>query len=174
MSKLEVPIVATIIGEGGSGGALALGVADRVNMMENAVYSVIAVEGCAAILWKDAAEAPRAAENLRLTAPELLKLKIIDRIVPEPGAGAHEEYDEAARMLDEVLKQTLEEASRQSRAEREAARYTKLRAMGGWLRPARFDSPCRSSSLILQGGRAPTFPIRVEMSDNRSQTIIEE
>jgi acetyl-CoA carboxylase carboxyl transferase subunit alpha len=101
-------------------------------MLENAVYSVITPEGCAAILWKDAAEAPRAAENLRLTAPELLRLKIIDSIVPEPGAGAHEEYDEAARMLDEVLKQTLEDASRQSRAEREEARYAKLRAMGGW------------------------------------------
>lgn len=132
MARLRVPVISSIIGEGGSGGALAIGVADQVLMLENAVYSVITPEGCAAILWKDAAEAPRAAENLRLTAPELLRLKIIDRIVPEPGAGAHEEYDEAARMLDEVLKQTLEEASRQSRAEREAARYTKLRSMGGW------------------------------------------
>jgi acetyl-CoA carboxylase carboxyl transferase subunit alpha len=127
-----VPVVSTIIGEGGSGGALAIGVADQVLMLENAVYSVITPEGCAAILWKDAAEAPRAAENLRLTAPELLRLKIIDRIVPEPGAGAHEGYDEAARMLDEVLKQTLEDASRQTRAERESARYAKLRAMGSW------------------------------------------
>jgi len=132
MARLRVPVIGTIIGEGGSGGALAIGVADKILMLENAVYSVITPEGCAAILWKDAAEAPRAAENLRLTAPELLRLKIIDRIVSEPGAGAHEEYDEAARMLDEVLKQSLEEALRQSRAEREAARYTKLRAMGGW------------------------------------------
>ncbi|HEV7891187.1 MAG TPA: acetyl-CoA carboxylase carboxyltransferase subunit alpha [Pyrinomonadaceae bacterium] len=132
MARLRVPVISTIIGEGGSGGALAIGVADKVLMLENAVYSVITPEGCAAILWKDAAEAPRAAENLRLTAPELLRLKIIDSIVPEPGAGAHEEYDEAARMLDEVLKQTLEDASRQSRAEREEARYAKLRAMGGW------------------------------------------
>jgi acetyl-CoA carboxylase carboxyl transferase subunit alpha len=132
MARLRVPVISTIIGEGGSGGALAIGVADKVLMLENAVYSVITPEGCAAILWKDAAEAPRAAENLRLTAPELLRLKIIDTIVPEPGAGAHEEYDEAARMLDEVLKQTLEDASRQSRAEREDARYAKLRSMGGW------------------------------------------
>src|SRR5437764_4721301 len=90
MARLRVPVITTIIGEGGSGGALAIGVADQVLMLENAVYSVITPEGCAAILWKDAAEAPRAAENLRLTAPELLRLRIIDRIVSEPGAGAHE------------------------------------------------------------------------------------
>ena len=132
MARLRVPVISTIIGEGGSGGALAIGVADKVLMLENAVYSVITPEGCAAILWKDAAEAPRAAENLRLTAPELLRLRIIDSIVPEPGAGAHEEYDEAARMLDEALGQTLEAAMRQTRAEREAARYSKLRAMGSW------------------------------------------
>jgi acetyl-CoA carboxylase carboxyl transferase subunit alpha len=132
MARLRVPVISTIIGEGGSGGALAIGVADQVLMLENAVYSVITPEGCAAILWKDAAEAPRAAENLRLTAPELLRLKIIDRIIPEPGAGAHEEHDESARMLDEVLKQTLEEVLRRTQAEREAARYTKLRSMGGW------------------------------------------
>jgi acetyl-CoA carboxylase carboxyl transferase subunit alpha len=132
MARLRVPVVGTIIGEGGSGGALAIGVADKILMLENAVYSVITPEGCAAILWKDSAEAPRAAENLRLTAPELLRLNIVDRIVPEPGAGAHEEYDEAARMLDEVLSETLEAVSRQNRTEREAERYRKLRAMGGW------------------------------------------
>ena len=132
MARLRVPVIGTIIGEGGSGGALAIGVADKVLMLENAVYSVITPEGCAAILWKDAAEAPRAAENLRLTAPELLRLKIIDRIIPEPGEGAHESHDEAARLLDEALRQSLEEASLQPRSEREAVRYQKLRAMGGW------------------------------------------
>ena len=132
MARLRVPVIGTIIGEGGSGGALAIGVADKVLMLENAVYSVITPEGCAAILWKDAAEAPHAAENLRLTAPELLRLKIIDRIIPEPGEGAHEAHDEAARLLDEALRQSLEEASLQPRSEREAVRYQKLRAMGGW------------------------------------------
>src|ERR1044071_1852520 len=132
MSRLRVPVVGVVIGEGGSGGALAIGVADQVLMLENAVYSVITPEGCAAILWKDAAEAPRAAENLRLTAPELYKAGIVDLVVAEPGAGAHENHDEAARMLDEVLSKSLKAATRQNRAEREAERYRKLRAMGSW------------------------------------------
>ncbi len=94
MSRLEVPIIATVIGEGGSGGALALGVADRVLMLENAVYSVITVEGCAAILWKDGKShemRERAAKALRITAPDLLELGVIDEIVPEPPGGAHAE-----------------------------------------------------------------------------------
>lgn len=132
MARLRVPVISTVIGEGGSGGALAIGVADKVLMLENAVYSVITPEGCAAILWKDAAEAPRAAENLRLTAPELLRLGIIDAIVEEPGHGAQENYDEAARLLDEALGRSLDEALRLPQAEREAARYRKLRTMGGW------------------------------------------
>jgi acetyl-CoA carboxylase carboxyl transferase subunit alpha len=132
MARLRVPVISTVIGEGGSGGALAIGVADQVLMLENAVYSVITPEGCAAILWKDAAEAPRAAENLRLTAPELLRLGIIDGIVAEPGEGAHENHEEAARMLDEALVRSLDAVVRQTQTEREAARYRKLRAMGGW------------------------------------------
>ena len=89
MAKLEVPVVAVVLGEGGSGGALALGVADRVLMMENAIYSVISPEGCASILWKDATQAPKAAAALKLTAPHLLELGIIDGIVKEPLGGAH-------------------------------------------------------------------------------------
>src|ERR687884_50728 len=102
MSQLQVPIIATVIGEGGSGGALALGVADRVLMMENAVYSVISVEGCAAILWKDAKSPEmreKAATALKITAPELLELKVIDEVIPEPKGGAHADHEAAAKSL---------------------------------------------------------------------------
>ncbi|HEY2897814.1 MAG TPA: acetyl-CoA carboxylase carboxyltransferase subunit alpha [Gemmatimonadaceae bacterium] len=115
MSRLEVPVVATIIGEGGSGGALALGVADRVLMLENAVYSVITVEGCAAILWKDGKSnemKERAAKALRITAPELMELGVIDEIVPEPVGGAHVNHEASARSLQEALVRNLEELRR--------------------------------------------------------------
>jgi acetyl-CoA carboxylase carboxyl transferase subunit alpha len=115
MSRLEVPVVATVIGEGGSGGALALGVADRVLMLENAVYSVITVEGCAAILWKDGKSnemKERAAKALRITAPELMELGVIDEIVPEPIGGAHVNHEASARSLQEALVRNLEELRR--------------------------------------------------------------
>lgn len=115
MSRLEVPIVATVIGEGGSGGALALGVADRVLMLENAVYSVITVEGCAAILWKDGKSPEmkeRAASALRITAPDLLELRVIDEIVPEPLGGAHANHEQVAAALREVLLRHLDELRR--------------------------------------------------------------
>ena len=112
MSRLEVPIIATVIGEGGSGGALALGVADRVLMLENAVYSVITVEGCAAILWKDGKSPEmreKAAGALRITAQDLLELRVIDEIVPEPIGGAHANYEESAKNLQEALVRHYEE-----------------------------------------------------------------
>src|SRR5918912_1373853 len=115
MSRLEVPIVATIIGEGGSGGALALGVGDRVLMLENAVYSVITVEGCAAILWKDGKSPEmkeRAATALRITAHELLELGVIDEIIPEPLGGAHANHEAAAQALQEALIRHLDELRR--------------------------------------------------------------
>lgn len=130
MSRITVPIIVTVIGEGGSGGALAIGVGDKVLMLENAIYSVISPEGCAAILWKDAGLAPRAAEALRLTAKDLLALKIVDGIVPEPSGGAHTDADEAARLLDESLKKSLEESLSLSPAERLTRRYKKLRSLG--------------------------------------------
>jgi acetyl-CoA carboxylase carboxyl transferase subunit alpha len=112
MSQLQVPILATIIGEGGSGGALALGVADRVFMFENAVYSVITVEGCAAILWKDGKSMEmreKAATALRITAQDLFDLRVIDEIIPEPVGGAHANHDEAAAALRETLVRQLDE-----------------------------------------------------------------
>ncbi len=103
MSALETPIVTCIIGEGGSGGALALGVADRVLMLENSVYSVITPEGCAAILWKDASQRERAAAALKITAEDLLRLKVIDEIIPEPLVGAHQDPDATGERLREAL-----------------------------------------------------------------------
>ena len=115
MSRLETPIVATVIGEGGSGGALALGVADRVLMLENAIYSVITIEGCAAILWKDGKSPEmkeRAATALRLTAEDLVKLKLIDEIVPEPLGGAHANHEESAKALQGALVRHLDDLRR--------------------------------------------------------------
>jgi acetyl-CoA carboxylase carboxyl transferase subunit alpha len=114
MSLLETPIIATVIGEGGSGGALALGVADRVNMLENAVYSVISVEGAAAILWKDGKleNRERAATALRITAPDLFELRVIDEIIPEPPGGAHANHEQTAAALQEVLLRQLDDLRR--------------------------------------------------------------
>ena len=112
MSQLAVPVIATVIGEGGSGGALALGVADRVLMLENAVYSVISVEGCAAILWKDSKSLDakeRAAKALRLTAPDLMELRVIDEIVPEPEGGAHTNHNATAATLKSTLVRLLDD-----------------------------------------------------------------
>ncbi len=132
MAKLNVPIIVTIIGEGGSGGALAIGIGDHVMMLENAIYSVISPEGCAAILWKDAAEAERAANGLRLTAQNLHKEGIIDEIVKEPVGGAHVDHDASAKQLDAVLSKRLAEAVTLSHEDRQARRYAKLRKFGRW------------------------------------------
>ncbi len=109
MFRLQVPIVVAVIGEGGSGGALGIGVGDRVLMLENAIYSVISPEGCAAILWRDRGKAPEAAQALKLSAPHLLRLGVIDEIVPEPPGGAHNDYDAAARALRDALVRHLSE-----------------------------------------------------------------
>jgi len=107
MASLRTPTVTAVIGEGGSGGALAIGLADRVIMLENSVYAVISPEGCAAILWKDASQRERAAEALKLTAEDLLKLGVIDEIVPEPAGGAHSDPDAAGEALGEALRRQL-------------------------------------------------------------------
>jgi len=111
MSVLKVPIIVVIIAEGASGGALGIGVGDRVYMLENSWYSVISPEGCAAILWRDAAKAPKAAEELKLSANDLMELKVIDGIIKEPVGGAHRNYDEAARLVKEQIVNSLAELS---------------------------------------------------------------
>src|SRR6267143_222776 len=107
MARLPVPILVTVTGEGGSGGALAIAVGDRVNIFENSFYSVISPEGCAAIMWRDAAKAETAAAALKITAPDLKELGIIDEIVPEPDGGAHTDHEAAARILEQVLDREL-------------------------------------------------------------------
>jgi acetyl-CoA carboxylase carboxyl transferase subunit alpha len=130
MMLFEVPIIATIIGEGGSGGALGIGVADRVLILENAYYSVISPEGCAAILWKDRAAAPKAAEALRISAKDLLELGLVDEIVPEPLGGAHHDAALAARTLKARLLKSLEELKTTTSSDSLKARYGKFRAYG--------------------------------------------
>jgi len=133
MSALQVPIIATVIGEGGSGGALALGVADRVLMLENAVYSVITVEGCAAILWKDGSRADEAAAQLKITAPDLLQLGVVDSIVEEPTGGAHQDHDEAAIRLDRALWGALTSLDGLGPEELIDDRYRRFRALGSFI-----------------------------------------
>lgn len=132
MAKIKVPIIVTVIGEGGSGGALAIGVGDQVLMLENATYSVITPEGCAAILYKDSSKADRAAEGLRLTAQHLHQEGIVDTIIQEPDGGAHNDYDRTARYLDAALSERLAEAVSCSQEERLSRRYDKLRQFGRW------------------------------------------
>lgn len=132
MAKLKVPVIVTIIGEGGSGGALAIAVGDQVLMLENATYSVITPEGCAAILWKDSRQAIQAAAGLRLTAQHLFKEGIVDQIIDEPAEGAHTDHDAAARYLDAALTRQLAEAVSLSQEERLSRRYSKLRKFGRW------------------------------------------
>jgi len=130
MMVLRTPIVAVVIGEGGSGGALGIGVADRVLMLKNAYYSVISPEGCAAILWKHRKYAPEAAEALKLNAPELLKLGIIDDVVPEPFGGAHHDPAHAAKNLQEAIVSALRSLEKMPTDKLLAARYEKFRGMG--------------------------------------------
>jgi len=130
MSVLEVPIVVLVCGEGGSGGALGIAVGDRVLMQEYSVYSVIPPEGCAAILWRDANRKVEAAAALKITAPDLLELGLIDAIVPEPAGGAHNDHDRATALVDQALSQALAELSPLSVDERLDRRYDKFRRMG--------------------------------------------
>jgi len=129
MARLEVPIIATVIGVGGSGGALAIAVADRVLMMENSIYSVISPEGCAAIMWRDAAKKELAAEAMRITASDLSELGVIDDIIPEPEGGAHRDHEAAANLLDASLQKHYAELKKLPVAELVAARYRKFRTI---------------------------------------------
>jgi acetyl-CoA carboxylase carboxyl transferase subunit alpha len=130
MSRLEIPVVVCIIGEGGSGGALGIAVGNYVLMMENAIYTVITPEGCSAIIWKDQEHAAAAATALKITAPDLLSLGIIDEIVPEPAGGAQADHNAAAALLDSRLKPALELLLGKSPAELREQRFLKFRRMG--------------------------------------------
>jgi len=130
MMLFEVPIIAAVIGEGGSGGALGIGVANRVLILENAYYSVISPEGCAAILWKDRAAAAKAAEALKITAKHLLELGLVDEIIPEPLGGAHTDPDKTSQTLRDYLLKHLEQLIQMPAAERMKQRYAKFRAYG--------------------------------------------
>jgi acetyl-CoA carboxylase carboxyl transferase subunit alpha len=132
MARLPVPLIAVCIGEGGSGGALALGVTNLVFMLENSVYSVITPESCASIIYRDSGKAEQAAAALKLAAPDMLKLGLIDGIIPEPAAGAHEDYDEAARLVKAQLVRSLKELSALTPEETVQRRYEKFRKMGNF------------------------------------------
>ena len=132
MAALRTPILAVVTGKGGSGGALAIGMGNRVLMLEHAIYSVISPEGCAAILWGDAAKAPEAAESMRITAPELLRLRVIDAIVPEPVGGAHRDWGGAAGQLREALREHLRPLASMSPDDLVAERYEKFRRIGAF------------------------------------------
>jgi acetyl-CoA carboxylase carboxyl transferase subunit alpha len=127
---LEVPIIVAICGEGGSGGALGLAIGDRILIQEFAIYSVIPPEGCAAILWRDSGRKVEAAEALKLTAPDMLRLGIVDAIVPEPVGGAHNDPESASGLLDRAILGALEAVKSLSPTERVAKRYEKFRQMG--------------------------------------------
>lgn len=132
MARLRVPLLSVVIGEGGSGGALALGVTDRILMLEHAVYSVISPEGCAAILWRSAEHRGKAARALKLTSRDLHRLGVCDEVVPEPAGGAHADWDATARSLQEALVRNLEALASQDVDTRRKARWAKYEAMGAW------------------------------------------
>ena len=135
MASLACPVIAVVIGEGGSGGALALGVADRILMLEYSIYSVITPEGCASILWRDPAKVPEAATQLKLTAPDLVHLGICDEVIPEASGGAHRDAAITAGRIRVALKRHLRELTKLSPDELIEARYQKFRAMGKFLDP---------------------------------------
>jgi acetyl-CoA carboxylase carboxyl transferase subunit alpha len=136
MAKLEVPIITTITGEGGSGGALAIAIGDRVLMMENTIYSVISPEGCASIMWRNPAKKEIAAQALRITPKDLEELGCIDEIVPEPEGGAHTDHDAAAALLDAALQQHFAALQKKSGSELVEGRYEKFRHMAQFFVPA--------------------------------------
>ncbi len=133
MARLKVPLVSVVIGEGGSGGALALGVTDRILMLEHSVYSVISPEGCAAILWRSAEHRDKAATALKLTSKDLLRLGVADEVVPEPPGGAHSDWDATAETLTRALRRNLGELRAMNAQTRREERWAKYEAMGAWV-----------------------------------------
>jgi acetyl-CoA carboxylase carboxyl transferase subunit alpha len=130
MARLPVPIIVTVTGEGGSGGALAIAIGDRVNILENSFYSVISPEGCASIVWRDSSKAETAAIAMKITAKDLKEMGIVDEIVPEPDGGAHNDHEAAANYLDEIISRQLNELSNEPLKQLLESRYEKFRKMG--------------------------------------------
>ncbi|HEY3863866.1 MAG TPA: acetyl-CoA carboxylase carboxyltransferase subunit alpha [Verrucomicrobiae bacterium] len=155
MMLLEAPIIAAVIGEGGSGGALGIGVADRVLILENAYYSVISPEGCAAILWKDRAAAPKAAAALRITARELSELGLVDEVVAEPLGGAHNDAAAMAQSLKAALLANLEQLKKHSGPQRMKARYQKYRAYGRFVETQNKTAGIENGEPSHNGDHAP-------------------
>ncbi len=141
MARLQVPFIAVITGEGGSGGALAIAVADRVLMLENSIYSVISPEGCASIMWRDSSKKDVAAQALRITAKDNLELGICDEVIPEPAGGAHHDYDARPRPLADVLEKHLSELEKLPVRELLDARYKKFRNMAQYFKTVEQSEP---------------------------------
>lgn len=133
LSKLKVPVIAIVVGEGSSGGALALGVGNRVFMLENAIYSILSPEGYASILWKDASRTKEAAEKMKLTAKDLYELKVIDKIIKEPKGDEEESFKKVAKTLRKEISNTIEEMKNMSPEELVEDRYQKFRNMGEYI-----------------------------------------
>jgi acetyl-CoA carboxylase carboxyl transferase subunit alpha len=153
MARLRTPLVSVIIGEGGSGGALALGVTDRILMLEHAIYSVISPEGCAAILWRSAEHREKAAEALKLTSADLVGLGVCDEVVPEPPGGAHSDWDETAARLGKALVRHLTDLAKLDPDELILRRQSKFEAMGAWRGEDRSeDAPPGSAGLEAAAG----------------------
>jgi acetyl-CoA carboxylase carboxyl transferase subunit alpha len=133
MARARVPIVATIIGEGGSGGALALGVANRVHVQEYGTYSVISPEGCASILWKDGSKSDDAAAAMKMTAPDLFRLGVVDKVIDEPAGGAHQDIEKAASLVEQAIAEALKDLDALSGDELADDRYRRFRALGAYV-----------------------------------------
>jgi acetyl-CoA carboxylase carboxyl transferase subunit alpha len=144
MMRLRVPIIAAVVGEGGSGGALGIGVADRVLILENAYYSVISPEACSAILWRDRRHAAEAADALKLTAEDLLKLEVVDEVVREPEGGAHRDYDSVATNIGNALRHSLQRICDIPIEELLTKRYEKFRRLGSFAEAKPASAPARS------------------------------
>lgn len=155
MFKLNVPVLAIVIGEGGSGGALGIGIGNKILIMEHAYYSVITPEGCAAILWKDRAFSAKAAESLKLISSELLKLGLVDEIVPEPIGGAHYSYDDAAELLKKAILQNLKEMKAKSSDTLKEERYQRYRHIGRFIEEKIEDIKIEEQSPVI-----PSLPAK--------------
>jgi len=170
MMLLEVPIISVVIGEGGSGGALGIGVADRVLILENAYYSVISPEGCAAILWKDRSASEKAAEALKITAKDLLKFGLVDEVIPEPLGGAHTDPAATAAQLKSALLRHLAELSKMTTAERLQKRYKKFRSFGHFIE----GKKTAELSQIKTGKNNGAQTDRSDTTDSSEQAIASE